>query len=119
MIYYCFHYKFQKQPHQIKCSDQFRVNTQDTDCFEHPQDVNTKPSVNVSVLDMLELSYRHQDFYGFYGWEVKSNGTLIEWERDVDVFVAISSLLILVEKSVVKLQKEQSREDIENSIHEE
>ena len=24
-----------KQPHRIKCSDQFRVNKQDTDCFEH------------------------------------------------------------------------------------
>ena len=52
---------------------------------------------------MPEFSYRHQHFYGFYRGEVRSDGTLIEWERDVDVLVAISSPLILVEKSVVKL----------------
>ena len=38
-----------KQPHRIKCSDQFKVNKRDTDCFEHLHDENTKPSVNVSV----------------------------------------------------------------------
>ena len=37
-----------KQPHRIKCSDQFRVNKRDTDCFEHLHEENTKPSVNVS-----------------------------------------------------------------------
>ena len=34
----------------------------------------------------------------------RSDGTLIEWERDVEVLVAISSPLILIEKGVVKLQ---------------
>ena len=34
---------------------------------------------------------------------MRSDETLIEWERDVDVLVAISSPLILVEKSVIKL----------------
>ena len=68
---------------------------------------------------MLELSYQHRDFYGFYRWEVRSDGALIEWERDVDVHVAISSPLILVEKNVAKLQKQQSRGDMENNIHEE
>ena len=58
---------------------------------------------------MLEFSHRHQDFYGFYRGEVKSDGILIEWKRDVAVLVAISSPLILVEKSVVKLQMQQSR----------
>ena len=53
---------------------------------------------------MLEFSYRHQVFYGFYRGEGRSDGTLIESERVVDVLVAISSPLILVEKSVVKLQ---------------
>ena len=72
-----------KQTHQIKCCVQFRVNKQDTDCFEHPHKENTKPSVNVSVSHMLECSYRHQDFYGFSRGEVWSDGTLIEWERDV------------------------------------
>ena len=48
-----------------------------------------------------------------------SDETLIEWERDVDVLVAISALLILVEKSVVKLQKQQSRGDMKNNIHDE
>ena len=38
-----------KKPHQIKCSDQFRVNKRDTDCFEHLEEENTKLSVNVSV----------------------------------------------------------------------
>ena len=50
---------------------------------------------------------------------MKSDETLIEWERDVDVLVAISCPLILVEKSVVKLQKQQSRGDMKNNIHEE
>ena len=39
-----------KQSYQPKCSDQFGVNKQDTDCFEHLHKGNTKPSVNVSVL---------------------------------------------------------------------
>ena len=38
-----------KQPHRIKCSDQFRVNKQDIDCFEHLHEENTKPSVHRSV----------------------------------------------------------------------
>ena len=38
-----------KQPHRIKCSDQFWVNKQDTDCFEHLHEENTKLSVNVNV----------------------------------------------------------------------
>ena len=63
---------------------------------------------------MLEISYRLQDFYGFYGGEVRSNRALIEWERDVNVLAAISSPLILVEKNVVRLQKQQSRADMRN-----
>ena len=80
-----------KLPQRIKCSDQFRVNKRDTDCFEHLHEEDTKPSVNVSVSHMPEFSYRHQDFYGFYRGELRSDGTLIEWERDFDVLVAISS----------------------------
>ena len=38
---------------------------------------------------MPEFSYQHQSFDGFYRGEVRSDGTLIEWERDVDVLVAI------------------------------
>ena len=53
---------------------------------------------------MLEFSYRPQVFYGFYRGEGRIDGTLIESERDVDVLVAISSPLIVVEKNVVKLQ---------------
>ena len=30
MIYYCFHYKFERNPLQIKCSDQFTENKRDT-----------------------------------------------------------------------------------------
>ena len=68
---------------------------------------------------MPEFSYRHQDFYHFYRGQVRSDGTLIEWERDVDVLAAISSPLILVEEGVVKFQKQQSRGDMKNNIHEE
>ena len=52
---------------------------------------------------MLEISYRLQDFYGFYRGEVRSNRALIEWERDVNVLV-----------NVVRLQKQQSRADMRN-----
>ena len=68
---------------------------------------------------MLEFSYRPRVFYGFYKGEGRSDGTLIKWERDVDVLMAISSPLILVEKSAVKLRKQQSREVVKNNIHEE
>ena len=50
---------------------------------------------------------------------MRSDRTLIEWERDIDVLVAISSPLILVGKSVVKRQKQRSRGDMKNNIHEE
>ena len=46
------------------------------------------------------------------GGEGRSDETLIEWERDVDVLVAIFSPYILVEKSVVKLRPS------ETAIHE-
>ena len=70
---------------------------------------------------MPECSYRHQDFYSLYRGEVRSDRTLIEWERDVDVIAAVSSPhpLILVEKGVVKLQSQQSKGDMKNNIHEE
>ena len=67
----------------------------------------------------MEFSYQHRDFYGFYRGEGRNDGTLLEWESDVDVLVAIFSPLILVEKSVVKIQKHQSRGDMKNNIHEE
>ena len=37
-----------------------------------------------------------------------SDRTLIEWERDVDVLVAISSTLTLIEESVVKLRPSEA-----------
>ena len=67
---------------------------------------------------MPEFSYQHRDFYGFYRGEGRNDGTLIEWERDVDVLVAIFSPLILVEKSVVKIQKQQSRGDMKSNKQE-
>ena len=57
---------------------------------------------------MFEFSYRPQVLYGFYRGEGRSDGTLIEWERHVDVLVAISSSLILVEKSVFKLRPSEA-----------
>ena len=77
-----------KQPHRIKCSDQFRVNKRDTDCFEHLHEENTKPSVNVSVSHAW-ISYRPQAFYGFHRGKGRNDGTLMKWEKNVDVFVAI------------------------------
>ena len=68
---------------------------------------------------LLEFYYRPQNFYGFYRGKVMSDRTLIEWERDVDVLVAIFFPLILVEKGVVKLQKQQSMGDMKTIIHEE
>ena len=62
----------------------------------------------MSVSRMLQFSYRFQVFYGFYRGEGRSDGTLIEWDRDVDVLVTISSPLILVEKSVVKLSPSEA-----------
>ena len=50
---------------------------------------------------------------------MRSDGTLIEWEWDADVLVAISSPLILIDKNVAKLQKQQSRGDKKNNINEE
>ena len=38
-----------KQPHQIKCFDQFRVNKWDTDYVEDQHEENTKLSVNKNV----------------------------------------------------------------------
>ena len=55
-----------KQPHRIKCSNQFRVNKRDTDCFEYMCEENTKTSVDVKVSRMFEFSNQPQVFYGFY-----------------------------------------------------
>ena len=57
---------------------------------------------------MLEFSYRPQVVYGFYKGQGRSDETLIEWERDVDVLVAIFSPHILVEKSVIKLRPSET-----------
>ena len=56
---------------------------------------------------MLEFSYRPQVFYGFYGGLGRSDGTLREWDRDVDVLVLLNSDLL----------KHESRGDMKNIIH--
>ena len=56
---------------------------------------------------MLEFSYRPQVFYGFYRREGRSDGTLLELDRDVLVVLNAD------------LRKQQSRVGIKNSIHEE
>ena len=89
------------------CSDQFRVNKQDTDCFEHLYEEDTKPSVNRSA-SHLNLIIDPRFFMFFYRREVRSDRTLIEWKRDIDVLVPISFPLILVEKSVVKLRPSEA-----------
>ena len=57
---------------------------------------------------MLGFSYRPQVFYGFYRGEGRSDGTRTEWEKDADVLVAFSSILILVKKCVVKLRPSEA-----------
>ena len=59
-----FSLQLSKQPHRIKCSDQFIVNKRDTEYFEHLHEKNTKPSANVSVLQA-----RSQTFYSLYRTE--------------------------------------------------
>ena len=39
----------------------------------------------MEVSRMLEFSYRPQVFYGIYRGEGRNDGTLIEWDRDVDM----------------------------------
>ena len=45
----------------------------------------------------------------FYRGEGRSDGTLIEWDKDVDVLVLLNS----------NPRKQQSRGDMKNTIHEE
>ena len=59
-----FSLQLSKQPHRIKCSDQFIVNKRDTEYFEHLHEKNTKPSANVSVSQA-----RSQIFYSLYRTE--------------------------------------------------
>ena len=47
----------------------------------------------MKVSCMFEFSYQPQAFYGFYRGEERSDGTVTEWDRDVDVVVAVSSPL--------------------------
>ena len=71
--------------------------------------IEIQGSWSMQVSRMLEFSYRLQAFYGFYRGEGRSDGTLIELDRDVDVFVLLNS----------DLQKQQSRGHMKNNIHEE
>ena len=59
-----FSLQLSKQPHRIKCSDQFIVNKRDTEYFEHLHEKNTKPSANVSFSQA-----RSQTFYSLYRTE--------------------------------------------------
>ena len=50
---------------------------------------------------MLEFSYRPQFFYGFFRREGRSDGsdgTVIEWDRDVDIVVAEKSLEAVIQE---------------------
>ena len=58
---------------------------------------------------MLEFSYRPQVFYGFCRGEWKSDGTVKEWDRDVDVLVLLNS----------DPWKQQSSGGMKNNKHEE
>ena len=57
---------------------------------------------------MLEFTYQPQVFHCFYRGEGRSDGTLIEWDSDLGVFVLLD----------FDLRKQQSRGDI-TYLHEE
>ena len=57
---------------------------------------------------MLEFSDPHRVFMVFTEERGGVTETLLEWERDADVLVAISYRLIVVEKSVLKLQPSEA-----------
>ena len=56
----------------------------------------------------LEISCRPQ-FYGFHKGEGRSDGTLIKWNREVDVLVFLNS----------NVRKQQPGGEMKNNIHEE
>ena len=74
----------------------------------------------MQVSRMLDFCYQPQLFNGFYRRERRSDKTLIEWDRDVDVLVDVFSCGgFLVEKSVVKLRRSETeiKGDMKNTIH--
>ena len=111
--------QIRKQPHRIKCSDQFRVNKQHTDCFEHLYEKNTKPSANVQVSCMLIFLINLRFFYVFYRWEGRSEGTLIECSRDVDVLLTVLPTPDSGREELLNSdpRKQQSMGDMKNNIH--
>ena len=103
-----------KQPRRIKCSDQFRVNKRDTDCFEYLHEENTKPLVNVSVWHAwIFLST------SAFVWFLQRGGK--EWRNSNRIgegcwySCGYFLPLILVEKSVVQLRPSARRKHIERS----
>ena len=48
-----------KQPHQIRCSDQFTGKKQDTDYFEHLHEENTKPFKSAIMEVELDEGGKH------------------------------------------------------------
>ena len=103
-----------KQPRRIKCSDQFRVNKRDTDCFEYLHEENTKPLVNVSVWHAW-IFLSTSDFIWFLqrgGKEWRNSNRIGEgcW-YSCGYFLP----LILVEKSVVQLRPSARRKHVERS----
>ena len=77
----------------------FKVNKVIEYCFEHLHEKNAKPSISVSV------SHAQPQFcYGFYRREGRSDGTLIKWDRNVDVLVTVFPPPLIV----VKLQASEA-----------
>ena len=58
---------------------------------------------------MLEFSYRPQIFLGFYRGEGRSDGSIIEWDRDAGALVLLN----------FNHRKQQSRGAMKNNMHEE
>ena len=89
-----------KKPHWIKCPDQFRVNKRGSDCFEHIYEKDTKPSVNVKMPRRFFMVFTE-------GWREWRNSDWMGQECHCSCD-CVSFPLILVEKSVVKLQSSEA-----------
>ena len=77
--------------------------------MEHLHEENTKLSDNASALHASIFLWTSGFFCGFYREEGKGDGTIIKWDRDVDVLVLLNS----------DHRKQQCRDGMKSNIHEE
>ena len=110
-----------KQPHRIKRSDQFRVNEQYTNCFEHLHEENTKPLVSVAV-SYAWIFLSNSGFLWFLRGEGRIDGTLIWIEGGMVMFFWLFPPPHFGREEFpkrIRPWKQQSRGDMKNNRHEE